>query len=108
MTRVRIRVSPNCQKETVTVDGEEIHARVSAPPIDGRANLRLQSLLADRLGLPKSAVTVVRGGASRIKTVDVAGLDLPGVISRLMRDSVDHARPSKQTGDPRSRTKTGA
>ena len=51
-----------------------LRAEVKAPPIEGRANAALQALLADVLGVPRSAVQVVKGGKSRRKGVFVAGL----------------------------------
>jgi uncharacterized protein len=49
--------------------------RVTAPPLEGRANEALRKLLAKRLGIAKSKVTVVRGQRSRDKTVRVEGLE---------------------------------
>lgn len=48
-------------------------ARVTAPPAGGAANAALIALLARALGLPKSAVTLVAGETSRLKTLEIAG-----------------------------------
>ena len=50
-------------------------ARVSAPPVDGKANAALCRLVAKRVGLAPSRVTIVRGERSRDKVVRVDGLD---------------------------------
>jgi uncharacterized protein YggU (UPF0235/DUF167 family) len=42
-------------------------------PEKGRANTALEVLLAKALGVPKSAVSVIAGGTSRLKSVRVAG-----------------------------------
>ena len=52
-----------------------LRARVSAPPVDGKANRALCRLIADRAGVPPSRVAVVRGAKSRDKLVEVQGLD---------------------------------
>lgn len=61
--------------ETDAGGREHLKARVRAAPEDGRANAALEALLAKTLGLPKSAVTVVRGTTARLKQVAVEGLD---------------------------------
>ena len=40
--------------------GDAIVVRVTAPPVDGKANAALCALVAERAGVPRSRVTVVR------------------------------------------------
>ena len=49
--------------------------RVTAPPVDGRANEALCRLVAKRAGVAPSRVTVVRGHTAREKTLDVDGIE---------------------------------
>jgi uncharacterized protein YggU (UPF0235/DUF167 family) len=49
--------------------------RVTAPPVDGRANDALCTLIAKRLGLAPSRVRVARGHASRDKFLRIEGVD---------------------------------
>lgn len=60
-------------------------ARVSAPPLDGRANRALCRLVADRAGVPPSNVTVVRGERSRDKVLRVIGVDPAALAEALSR-----------------------
>jgi uncharacterized protein YggU (UPF0235/DUF167 family) len=46
---------------------------VAAAPVDGAANAALIKLLAKRLDIPKSAITLVSGGSARIKRLALAG-----------------------------------
>jgi uncharacterized protein (TIGR00251 family) len=55
--------------------GDAIRIRVAAPPVDGAANEAIVRFLAQRLGVPRAAVQLERGGAGRSKVVSVAGLD---------------------------------
>jgi uncharacterized protein (TIGR00251 family) len=48
--------------------------RLVAPPVEGQANAALVAWLAEQLGLPKRAVRVSRGAASRRKAIEI---DLP-------------------------------
>ena len=57
--------------------------RVAAPAVDGRANDRLVRLLAEALGVPRSAVVIVSGAAQRTKIVDVEGAT-PAVLEALL------------------------
>jgi len=45
-----------------------------APPVEGAANAELIAFLAERLGVPKSAVQVRRGARGRDKLVEVEGI----------------------------------
>lgn len=49
--------------------------RVRAAPVEGEANAALEKLLARTLGVPPSRVKVARGGQSRLKAVEIDGLD---------------------------------
>jgi uncharacterized protein YggU (UPF0235/DUF167 family) len=58
-------------------------ARVSAPPVDGKANVALCRLLAKALGVPRTSVSVVRGETARDKVVRVDGLSAADARARL-------------------------
>jgi hypothetical protein len=60
-----------------------LSVRVTAPPVDGRANAAVGALLATALGVPASTVRVVHGERSRDKLVRVAGLT-PAEIRRKL------------------------
>lgn len=60
-----------------------LQARVTAPPLDGKANRALCRLIAKRLGVAPSRVTVVRGEKSRDKLVRVEGLGDEALASAL-------------------------
>jgi uncharacterized protein len=49
--------------------------RVTAPPVDGKANAALCALVAKRAGVPPSHVQVVRGAGARDKVVRVEGIE---------------------------------
>ena len=50
-----------------------LRVRVSAVPDKGKANAAVVALLAKALGVPKSAVSVVSGETSRMKTLAIVG-----------------------------------
>ncbi len=82
--RLVVSVKPKSKKEGLEVgpDGGVL-VRVSAPPVDGKANLRIVLVLAGVLDLPKGAVTLVRGETARHKELSV-DLDVDEVRRRLL------------------------
>jgi len=64
-----------------------VRARVAAPPVGGQANAALVKLLAKRLGVPKSRISVIRGETARDKVVRVAGLAQDDAHARLASKS---------------------
>lgn len=78
MSSVRLTVRVNPRSSTNEVAGYDatgaLKVRVTAPPADGKANEAVIRLLADAFGVPKSAVTVVRGASARLKLVEIAGV----------------------------------
>lgn len=63
---------------------EALLVRVTAPPVDGKANAALCRLLADQLGVPRTAVAVVRGSSARDKLVRVDGIETSIALRRLV------------------------
>lgn len=64
---------------------EFLKVRVRAAPIEGQANAALIALLATVLKLPKSRFTLMAGDVSRLKQIDIEGLDataLKGVVEK--------------------------
>jgi uncharacterized protein len=79
-----VHVQPGAKKtEVAGLHGEELKIRIAAPPVEGRANALLEEFVARALGVPKRAVSVVKGGRSRRKTVLVAAPESdPGLLRR--------------------------
>jgi uncharacterized protein len=83
-TRVRLRVSPGSRKtELAGRHGDGWKVRVSAPPEGGRANDAVLELLAERVGLPRRALSIVSGQTSRDKVVEMNGIDQDEAERRL-------------------------
>jgi uncharacterized protein (TIGR00251 family) len=47
--------------------GMVLKVRITAPPVEGKANAAAREFLAETLGLSKSAVVLERGSSSRLK-----------------------------------------
>ena len=79
-----VRVQPRASSDAILGwrDGS-LRVRVTAPPVEGEANLAVARLLARALRVAPSAVAVIHGARARDKRVRVAGLDEAEVRSRL-------------------------
>lgn len=76
MGRVAVRLQPRARRDEIAgMRGDAVLIRVTAPPVDGRANAALCAFVAKRAGVPKSSVSVVVGASARDKVVEVEGLD---------------------------------
>jgi len=79
-----VRVSPRASRNAI--EGEHqgaLKVRLTAPPVDDRANDALRRLLAERLNVPVSAVRIVAGEKSRTKRVEIAGVTRAQVLALL-------------------------
>ena len=80
---VLVRVTPRARRNALTLEGETLRAWLMAPPVEGAANAALLALLAERLGLPKRAVTLLRGKSSREKLVAIEGISAEEFSKRI-------------------------
>ncbi len=72
---LKVRVQPKASRNQVEgYRGDTLILRVTAPPEAGKANLAVVSLLADRLGIAKSKVRMIREQGSREKVVLIESL----------------------------------
>jgi uncharacterized protein (TIGR00251 family) len=70
---VDVHVMPNAAKTQIQgLHDGALRVRLHAPPVDGKANLALQAWPAETLGVPKSAVELLRGVTARRKQLRVA------------------------------------
>jgi uncharacterized protein (TIGR00251 family) len=82
--RIDVRVTPRGGRDTIVGWREgTLAVRVAAAPVDGAANESLVRMIARRLGVPPSSVTLVAGARSRLKVVEVAGMSEADVRERI-------------------------
>ena len=76
-----VRVQPRASRDEIAGEYQDgLKIRLTAPPVDDRANEALRELLAARLKVPLAAVRIASGERSRTKRVEVRG-----VTSRMIR-----------------------
>ena len=81
---VTVSVLPRAARtECAGVQGDALKFRVAAPPVEGAANEALCTFLAERFGIPRSAVAVRAGHGSRRKRVLLKGVSAKRVRAVL-------------------------
>lgn len=84
-TLLAVRVQPRAKRTEVAGERDgAIVVRISAPPVDGKANVALCRYIAARAGVPRSAVTVVRGASGRDKLLRVEGISADALRTALL------------------------
>jgi uncharacterized protein (TIGR00251 family) len=79
---VRLRARGR-KDELIGMKDRVLQARVSAPPVDGKANRALCRLIAKRVGVAPSRVSILRGEKARDKLVRVEGVDEGALLEAL-------------------------
>ena len=81
---LRLHIQPGAKKtEIAGLHGEALKIRLSAPPVEGRANACLIEFLARQLGVAKSAVSLLSGETSRAKRLRIDGITANAAAAKL-------------------------
>ncbi|HUH06504.1 MAG TPA: DUF167 domain-containing protein [Egibacteraceae bacterium] len=79
-----VRLVPRASSTKLAgMDADRVKLRVSAPPVDGRANAEALEHLGHVLGVRARDVVLISGERSRSKTVLVRGVTREAVLRRL-------------------------
>ena len=66
------RLQPKASSDEMVGDlGDELKIRITAPPVDGKANAHLIGFLAKSFGVSKSKVSIEKGELGRSKRVRI-------------------------------------
>ena len=79
-----VRVIPGASKNEVAgIQDDALKVKLTAPPVEGKANRACVDFLAKLLGLRRSALSITSGEKSRKKTISASGLTAAELQSRL-------------------------
>lgn len=82
-----IRVLPRASRNEIAEirsDGT-IRIRLTAPPVDGKANAALIQFLSEVLDIPRSRIEIVAGATGRDKLVSILDLDPDTASERILK-----------------------
>lgn len=81
---LNVRVVPRASRNQVDgVLGDALKIRITAPPVEGKANKVLLRFLAKTIGLPPGKISILSGEKGRGKRVLLAGIDMASLRQRL-------------------------
>jgi uncharacterized protein (TIGR00251 family) len=81
-----VKVQPRAKRTELGEKlGDAYKLRLAAPPVDGKANEACIRFFAERFRVAQSAVRIVQGLTSRMKVVEIEGVD-PAEVERVLND----------------------
>jgi uncharacterized protein len=79
-----ITVAPKSSRNKISIDGSNnIKIYLTDPPVDGKANAGLVSLLSKTLKIPKSSISILHGETSKKKRISISGFTVDEVMKIL-------------------------
>ena len=66
---LNLKISPNASKNEIIKEGTGLKVKITAQPIDGKANKALIEFLSKQFKVPKSYFEIVKGETSKEKTI---------------------------------------
>lgn len=70
--RIEVKVVPCAANNEVLEQNGQYIVRTTTAPLEGKANERVIQLLSKYLGLPKSALKIVRGEKMKKKVIEIS------------------------------------
>lgn len=86
-TALAVKVTTRCSKNEITdvLEDGTLKIRLTAPPVEGKANAALVSFLAELLKVPQSNIEIVGGKTSREKLVSVVGQNSSDIQKKIIK-----------------------
>lgn len=66
---VNIKISPNSKKNEIIKTDSETKVKITAQPIDGKANKCLVEFLSKNFKVPKTSIKIIKGETAKEKTI---------------------------------------
>ena len=83
---IAVRIVPRSSRnQVVGVDGEALKIRLTAPPVDGKANEALVKFLAEVFGVSLAQVEIMHGDKSKRKIVRVRGVSVAQAQAKIAK-----------------------
>lgn len=66
---LQIRISPNASKNEIIKSEDVVKVKITAQPVDGKANKALVEFLSKQFKVPKTSIEIIKGETSKDKTL---------------------------------------
>jgi len=73
---IQAQIQPGSSKDQIIgIHNGRLKIKISAPPVDGKANQNLIEFISKALGVSKSKIEILKGRTSKLKTLKISGID---------------------------------
>ncbi len=79
---ISFKISPNASKNEIIKTDEGIKIKITAQPIDNKANKALVEFLSKQFKIPKTSIEIVKGHTSKEKTL-LLKTDKPEALANI-------------------------
>ena len=69
MFTVKIKISPNASKNEIIKTDDGVKIKITAQPIDNKANKALVEFLSKEFKVPKTSIAILKGSVSKDKVL---------------------------------------
>lgn len=66
---INIKIVPNSSKNDIILEDEFVKVKITAQPIEGKANKALIEFLSKKFKIPKTSIEIVKGDTNKEKTL---------------------------------------
>ena len=84
MQTIKVKISPRAkQNKVLGFQDDVLRVHITAPPIQGKANLALIKFLAKEFDIAKSSIKIIKGETSREKVLEIPN-NVPTLQNKLI------------------------
>ncbi|MGW8249184.1 MAG: DUF167 domain-containing protein [Anaerolineales bacterium] len=82
-----VRITPRASRNEISeiLSDGTVKVRLTAPPVEGKANAALVDFLASVMDIPSSRIEIVAGKSGRDKLISILDLDAETVHQRILQ-----------------------
>ena len=80
---VRIKIIPNASKNELVFTDESLKFRITALPIENKANKALIAFISKTIKVAKTNISIIKGELNKEKTLLIKGIDEDGFKSKF-------------------------
>ncbi len=81
---ISFKISPNASKNEIIKTEDGIKIKITAQPVDGKANKALVEFLSKQFKIPKTSIEIVKGHTSKEKTI-LLKTDKPEILANIAK-----------------------
>ena len=73
---LKLKIVPNSSKNELIIEDSFIKLKLTAQPIENKANIALVEFLSNQFKVPKSKIKIIKGNTSKDKTILIETSDI--------------------------------